>query len=54
MSNFTAAVQPQLQAAATELALTVQRFFREDENRTGFEQWYKERTGKDYEWGHYE
>ncbi len=50
MSVFTPEKQAQANALSKLLAQTVREHFRHPENRTDFEMWYKQKTGKRYKW----
>ena len=50
MSVFISEKQTQAKAASLLLAQRVRNFFKEEENRRKFEDWYKEQNGKQYQW----
>lgn len=52
MSVFVPEVQGQVKALGALLARNVREYFKNEENRKEFEQWYlkKKKYGKPYEW----
>ena len=52
--NSNSAFVPEVQGQAKALSLlidqSIREYFKEEENRKKFEQWYKQRYGKKYQW----
>ena len=48
MSMFLPEVQAQARAASLLLAQIVREYFTDEGHRKEFEDWYRQRTGKDY------
>ena len=49
-SNFVPEVQGQAKAFSSLLARSVGEFFKDEENRKKFEDWYLKKNGKPYQW----
>lgn len=49
-SVFVPEVQSQARALSLLVAQSVRAYFREEENRKKFEEWYEQRYGKKYQW----
>lgn len=49
-SVFTQEVQGQAKALSLLIAQSVREYFKEEENRKKFEQWYEQRYGSQYVW----
>lgn len=55
MSNaFIPEVRGQAKAFSSLLARSVREYFKDEENRRKFENWYEQKYGKPYEWVHIE
>ena len=50
MSAFVPEVEGQAKAFASLLARSVRKFFREEQHRKEFEDWYMKKHGKPYVW----
>lgn len=50
MSMFVPEVQAQARVASPLLARRVREYFTDEEHRKEFEDWYRQRTGKEYTW----
>lgn len=53
MSAFTPGVQAQARALSLLLAQTVREYFKDEDHRNSFEEWYLKRTGKPYVWANH-
>ena len=49
-SAFVPEVQGQAKALSLLIAQYVREYFKDEENRKKFEQWYEQRYGKEYQW----
>ena len=49
-SAFVREVQRQAKALSLLIAQSVREYFKEEENRKKFEQWYEQRYSKKYQW----
>ncbi len=49
-SAFVPEVQAQAKALSLLIAQSVRDYFRDEENRKKFEEWYEQRYGKKYQW----
>lgn len=49
-SAFVPEVQGQAKALSLLIAQSVREYFKDEENRKKFEQWYERRYGKKYQW----
>ena len=49
-SAFVPEVQGQAKALSLLIAQSVREYFKEEENRKKFEQWYEQRYGSQYVW----
>ena len=49
-SAFVPEVQGQAKALSLLIAQSVREYFKDEENRKKFEQWYEQRYGKKYQW----
>ena len=49
-SVFVPEVQGQAKAFSLLIAQSVREYFKDEENRKKFEQWYEQRYGKKYQW----
>ena len=50
MSQFAPEVQAQAKALGLEIAQNVRKYFADPQHRVEFEQWFKARCGKEYQW----
>lgn len=53
-SSFVPEVQGQVKAFGLLLARSVREYFKDEENRKKFEDWYLKKYGKPYKWVHIE
>lgn len=53
-SAFIPEVQGQAKAFSSLLARSVREYFKDEENRREFENWYEQKYGKPYKWVHIE
>ena len=49
-SVFVPEVQGQAEALSLLIVQSVREYFKDEENRKKFEQWYEQRCGKKYQW----